>query len=335
MKFSVAQNEKECAEAIALATTIFREASNKPNYSNIKSHMWHRDPSFSLHNIILAKDSNDSIVGLVRIVPRKIYNRDRIYKVAGFSSVCVDKSARGRGLATNLINYAIDISNKRSFDFAILFSRRAVDYFYTQFDFWGASSYNHIEIRRPSELTKNKNCRFIEKNLSDIDLYNKAYCESYEDVFGRIERCSQSWQNKLRHIPNIGLTFKAIEYNNELVGYCLYDTNVILEIGLTNPSKYNLVIAALFELLDTKVLDLSVSINHACFPYLKCFELKVSYRKCWWGGHMVRLLNNLHNSTGLLGYDKTLENLGIFIGAQPTENQSVRHPFNICFLDEL
>ena len=71
--YSTACTEKDVDLAIRLATSVFSEKSGLHDYDNFKSVSWHDDPTYTPNNIILARASDGSVRGLVRIVPRNIF----------------------------------------------------------------------------------------------------------------------------------------------------------------------------------------------------------------------------------------------------------------------
>jgi predicted acetyltransferase len=335
INYCIAKSKKEWLQAIKLANSIFKDFTKLKKSQNYKADIWLNDPTFRIKNLVLAKDINNNIIGMVRIVPRIIYIHGRAFNVAGFTSICIDPAHRKKGYSIQLINFAIKISNEYGFDFAILFARRALDHYYTNFGFWGVSSYNKAKIKRPLKLSTDNNYTLVKSNHNSISLYKKVYKNTYEHVSGRVKRNNIYWNNIVRRCMATGLNFRIIRYKKKDIGYCIYKKQVIFEIGLLNSKHYTEVINILFQNLRYKTLEFWMSSEHKFFLNKNEFDMELVYRECSWGGHMIRVLDKLKKSNTALSYEETLDYLNIFIGTRGHIDQRDKRSFNICFLDEL
>ncbi len=80
---------------------------------------------------VLATDASDAVVGHVAVVERTIATEWNVrYEAASFQGVSVLPERRGRGLASRLLQTALDESRRRGFPFAILFCREPLVKFY-------------------------------------------------------------------------------------------------------------------------------------------------------------------------------------------------------------
>ena len=335
MYFCIAKNNKEWQEGAKLAVSIFNGLSGSNVSERRKSALWLNDPTFQLKNLILVKNNDHKIIGMVRLVPRILYKGIKSYKVVGFSSICLDPVYRGKGISIDLINYAIKKANDYKFDFAMLFARRALDHFYNKFGFWGVSSYNKLRIKRPTKVENNEQIFLSPISTVNDKKFNSAYKLSYKNVFGRMDRNPKYWLNLINQCKNLNLKFDRIIQKNTTIGYCIYDGYSIYEISILDSNKYPSIVKFLFNNSEFETLELFISADHALVSNLCGFDIELSYRECSWGGHMIRPLRKYHSTTTTPSYQETLEYFKISIFTQFNRNNLNYRPFNICLFDEL
>jgi predicted GNAT family N-acyltransferase len=292
---SPAQTETEVDLALELAIPIFKRNSNINDDTAYKAMLWRDDPSYATHNILLARHAK-GILGLVRIVPRRLYRGTQIFSVAGISSVCIDEEFRGIGLSIPLMEQALAICKDRGFDFAFLFARRAVDHYYTRFGFHGISAYNQLLI--PRTKPPKTNTKFILKSTNDshIRMYASVYENCYSKCFGRIHRTAEDWAfllKKLEVIP--GLSFATIYADDIPVGYILWDDERVYEIAFEDGISGDQLLDLLMNSLPMKngnlQIDLELPPQHTLVKTVYGIDMRLSARECPYGGHMASVLN--------------------------------------------
>src|SRR5688500_11056024 len=196
-----AQSDADADAAFELALGVFTGSSPLDDYPRFKTVLWKEDPHFALENLLLARDTAGRLAGVVRLVPRILYRTDQKLTVAGISSVCVDPDFRGKGYSSSLMEFAVEQSCMRGFDLALLIARRAADHYYTQFGFWGISSYNKVTMM-PSDraATARPAITLSPPKVEHINLYAQAYLDCYRETFGYFERTPQYWDFLLKKI---------------------------------------------------------------------------------------------------------------------------------------
>ena len=138
------------------------------------------------------------IVGAVIIVYKKMFFYNSKIKSAFLTDVCIDKAFRGKGLSRILLENCFKILKKKKCVVAIVIARRAVDYYYSKFNFWGVSSYPKIYIN--NKLKKNiivKDVIHKKVNKNDLVHISKLHKNTYGKIFGYFERDYNFWNYSL------------------------------------------------------------------------------------------------------------------------------------------
>lgn len=335
MKLEVAHTQSDWVDALALATEIFNPQSVGDNYAAHKATLWQDDPTFATENLVLARDGSGKIVGMVRLVPRVMYGLNEELTVAGFSSICIHPEMRGKGHSTALMKFAIEIAKDRGFDIALLFARRAMDHYYTQFGFWGASSYNRLTVNIPEEMPLGEKITLTPPSLGHVSLYNRSYLAAYAKVFGRMARDEKYWQNIIKYVPRRGRQLSTVVWKGQEVGYVILENETVVEIAISETDAYVSAVSFLASELNQKQLTFVVSADHAMIAWLEGFDISISYRECAWGGHMVRLLGMDAGQIETPSYAQTIQGLGMRAVSRPVDHNGISlSPFNVCMIDE-
>jgi len=335
--FETARSERDFSEAFLLALKVFQPQSKIVCYETYKAMLWKEDPTYSIENLILAKDVQGKVVGLVRVVPRKLFRVNQQIRVAGISSVCIDEAYRGKGLSRRLVQYALELCLTRKFDIALLFARNAADHYYTKFGFWGVASYNKILVnldnRRPSE----RNIKIDNARPELLPLYQKAYELSYARTFGRIERDFRYWDFIFKKLSNQpGLKLNTLICKGKPIGYAMISKGLIHELGyIDKPCTMELLnVLASENKSDPNSLILEISSIHCLLSDLGGLDVTLQARECNYGGHMLKILNvkrilRLMQRRLATGYKK--RNIGPF--SEQVEGISVEWNGQSCRVD--
>ncbi|HIJ85552.1 MAG: N-acetyltransferase protein [Magnetococcales bacterium] len=295
MYIGCARDWKEVEAARHLAAKVFgriigQEASV---YEKAKISLWDSFSPVTPENIIIISDCPNSVIGLVRLCPRIIHRAQQPFSCAGISSVCIEPSWQGKGLSKLLMNKVLEIIESRNFDFTLLFGRRAVDYYYNQFSFFGMSSYNRFIVSsRDLQRSHKIEIELVAACLEDIDQCAPWYEESYQNCFGRITRSSNYWHSLLENIQRSKYQVDFVRYHGKNVGYIIHNGSIIFEISI--PSE-DLALSALavFSRKDpmAQVVILEVPAEHVIRLSFSEIDFRMETRQCSYGGHMVRILN--------------------------------------------
>lgn len=336
MLIELANSEADWDTAIALATGIFAPMAEAENYPETKRRLWRDDPSFALDNLILARDASGQIAGLVRLVPRTIYRGSHPLSAVGMTSICMAHEFRGQGHSVPLMDHAIGIVIERGYDFAFLIARRAVDNYYTRFGFWGASSYGKVRISASDMEPVSCGISLDDSSLADLEVYDEAYCLSYGEVFGRVERDRPLWRFILKKAQDEGFVVKTVRCDGAPIGYVVLVNGDVLELALTSADYAKPVLSRLMVLGESPELTCHLPAGHTLLHQLSGWEVLVSFRECPWGGHMVRVLDGQPDIGGCPSYEETLERLGIRVASDlSSQAHADRLQFNIGRLDEI
>lgn len=336
----------EYEDAYRVAIEVFSPSSVLSSYEDHKRASWINDPYFNYQNIFIAKMGN-KIIGVIRIVPREISIQATKLRLAGISSVCLLPEFQGKGLSVSLMGKALSYATYLGYEVSALFARRSADYYYNRFGFFGLASYSKFFLKNAETDSKFIDLALDDFSFDDIDLYAEAYLYSYKECSGYIYRTSEYWRFLLTglRLKNDSV-FKAIKRGLNNVGYVIYKNNHIYELAIQKGEDG----LAIVDFLNTRLRnnhEVQLIVNalpqHRIVPFLKEKDVTYQTRECYYGGHMVRILNiksvsekincnskfsNFKNS--LLTYAETCEMLKVWT---PSSHKEGYLPFDICEMD--
>lgn len=322
-------------EAFDFIASIFKQNVDDGGYTNTKKTLWKFEP-FPQKEIVLIAYLNNKIIAALRIVDREVYIGGCYRKVAGLTSICVRHDFRKQGVGEKLINKSLEIIKSKRYELAILFGRKAVDNYYTKYGFFGLSSYNKINIKMNKISVSDAYKIESDTSLTGavIKILDTFYNNSYKNCSGRMNRKDKYWKYVLAKIDNNDvLILEVISNLQGVAGYIIRDKYVVYEIGFDGLSMTaNYIFSHCMSISDQIIFEMSV--EHELFKYAHNFDIAVSYRRCDYGGHMVRLLNKKDGvqmkPVNEPTYKETLSYLNISILGLH-EGQ----PFNVCEVDHL
>lgn len=357
LSFSLASSSEEVEEAFNLAYSIFKNTASIDQYKEFKLNLWQEDPSFDLENFVIARDSGGLMCGLVRIVPRKIFRGNKSFSVAGISSVCLAPSHQGKGLSVPFIEYALEICRQRNFDFAFLFARRDVDYYYAKIGFHGVSSYTQIEIKSSSpSLDYEFELGPSSEKYSEI--YRLSYDQCYSHCFGRVERTADYWNFLIRKFQiNQSPHLDTLYLSGVAIGYIIWSATTVHELafmeGVSVKGLINFLNIHLTSPAKNDCVTFEMSPQHLLLGGAHGLDITMKIRECNFGGHMACILNpgalidriaersprrasELESMRELrsFGHSETCNLLGaLTITGQENSNDTLL-PFNVSFADQ-
>ena len=281
----IAEKIEEYEAAFELASSVFCRTEEDFERKRLS---WQEAGMTNLESLVIAVGGHD-VIGLVRICPTLMYWRNHRYETAALSSICVSPEHQGRGIGRMLMEHTIKHCDNMGLDFTFLIARRAVDHFYTRFGFFGASSYQSLEIRGKPSAYKYK-IEFKSFNEANVALYSEWYNACYFDSFGRTHRKKEYWIKANRRLALSELTFEEIHVDSRLVGYLVSNGLSIIELSYdTNidDSMLSNLISRLLEQGD-EILNLTLPHHHAITDMLDDYDVLFLSRRCLYGGQMMR-----------------------------------------------
>jgi len=315
--FRCASSLEECEGAFNLAKKIFKDNDK----SRLKKLSWQYYGINKPENIILAL-SLEKIVGVLRICPLNMKIKGQILKVAGLSSICIDQNLQGYGFGKKLMETSTFYLDQRGYDLSFLIARRAVDHFYTKFGYFGASSYQSLNLKYNQQIMlQNSKVFFSEFKLNNSKKYLEFFQQSYENCFGACYRKSDFWEFSIKKLPVMGLSFKEILLDDTLVGYVVYNEEQILECGFENDISPLIIRQSLMSLFSINSnIKISVPHNHVITNSFIDDDVEYYSRHCFYGGHMLR-------------WSPQFNPIPISVGKADEEKHSIF--FNIPLLDQV
>jgi len=289
-----AQCKKEAEQALRLSLNSFYPDGFSEQTKEKWEYYWFKDPSFQLENIFLAKNDNDEILGGIRTVSRIVRRADIQFKMFGIGEIFVDPVHQGKGVTTSLVSHIIQEVKRRDYDILVGVARKKIDYFYLRYGIYGLGSYTEVLLRKSDKGKMGINpftiTDFISEGLSTIEA---AFEYSYGKSFGPMQRDSIDWQFLLGKMKLRDDSIKLITTKSKVVGYVTINGGQVIEIGLVPDISYRPVIDLLWDVpeLDNKELILKIPNTHQLFDEDLGLDITVKNRECYYGGHIVKVLN--------------------------------------------
>ena len=291
-----AADEREVDEAYELAARTFG-----PDYfvaSANKVRIRELEPLHDLRDLIVAV-CDGAVVGMVRIVDRRVRLKTRALKVGGVTSVCVHPKFQQRGYGRTLMEIAIRRMRQRGDACSIAFTRRAVDGFYPKLGYVGLGCHPEMTVTFPLAGALEERSIDASRLPKPDSRQSEAYAEAYENSYGSLpmsfER-SEAWWEKLllRMSPEIpSEQFTAVTVGRRVVGYFIARQRQIIEAASLPDDQETVaceVIAHVARQGNNHAFLLPL--NHWLLHRLRRYNHTLSVRYSWDGGHMVRALDH-------------------------------------------
>tara|TARA_A100001011_G_scaffold387547_1_gene465508 strand:+ start:1678 stop:2715 length:1038 start_codon:yes stop_codon:yes gene_type:complete len=317
----VAESKKDIISANSLVKKIFFN-------DDFKKQFIFPEESLKRENIVIIKH-NELLVATCFIHNRIFYFRGDKIEASFLSYICVDINHRGKGISKDLMNKAIELCEKRNKIVSFVIARKKADFFYNQFSFFGFSNYPTITIKSiPKTYTKDK-FSFKEIDISDLPVVEKIYDNIYKSLPGSFYRDLRDWKFILKKSKLLKVFLKVIlDKKNTIKGYVAYKKNQIFEFALKEDVNYTNVIINFNEKNEHDSLIFNLGTNHPITPFLKNYDITYTIRKCWYGGHMMRINNEEYFLDKL---NKTIDKKSI----QLEENNSKKIKFYFLLENKL
>lgn len=291
----LARNAAEVDAAMDLAARVFG-----PSYFEAREHkaivLRDIEPLAGPESIVIALDAG-VIVGLIRLVDRRLrFGRD-VFGVTGITSVAVDPSCRNRGVGGALMRVAMREGRERGDDVSVLFARRAVDGWYPKFDFLGIGQHVEMQVAATGTTGNRSGGRWsagVRGNV--LPSLASLYEASYRALPGNFVRPADWWKRfaarlRRRHGAEV-LTLSTRQ--GGLIAYAIVEGDRVVEAGV-KPRDAALTATALLDEIRRRGVTDAVFALHPSHPLMApLFEMNhtLSVRRAFDGGHMAAALTS-------------------------------------------
>lgn len=292
MYIGCARNSRDIERALALAAKTFRSGEDPDTAISIKKFLVSLGGTIPEQDVVILVNEADEMLGACFLIDRLFFKGSNRLKGTFLTSVCIAESSRGKGLSALLMNCAIAECERRDSVFAILIARRAVDYFYNQFNFWGLSQYSTININLKDISTSSNRFALYPANEDDLVLVNCAYEHTYSALLGSCERSVEYWRHILRKAKKQNNTFVVFRMQGIICGYAIFAGSEIHEVASNSDVLCLDLLHYLGEVYSLTNIALNSSPQHRIVHELHSFDFSVTQRQCPYGGHMVRVINH-------------------------------------------
>lgn len=275
----------------------------------------------------------DEVVGMLRLLPRPFRNGSRVVNSGLVDAVVVKQQHRGIGVGRIMVEEGQRRGRANGYESLHLFARRAADGLYTKFGFWGASSYPDISILGALK-TRHKYTWAEQRKAttSDIEFLSEGYDIAYKDSAGCYLRDESCWVAIMdTKLPSVEILLLVRGHTR--VGYVAVEESQVVEVGL-HPDIPDVNLEFLYD-LGYSVLRIPPEhqlLHESTQP--SSLDVRVSYRSCHYGGHMICLLEE---SNIVEQEISSFEQMSKSLGAQRriVGLQSGERALNFNRLDEL
>ena len=289
--YGLARSAHEIAAAQTLAARVFGEILALDPIAQVenKTILWNEPRGAPL--VVVAVLEDGRVVGVARLLKRTLRRGGQTFSCMGFSSIAVDPALRGQGLSGPLMEAALRVAREAGAVIGLLFGRRVVDHFYTQFGFHGLSSYSRLRIQ--PLLSGDGVVLRPMLELTDELLFNfqTVYSQCYGSTFGWIERSSEMWRFQLLKMDRKRIDVTVIDWQQRMAGYLIRHGGVIHEIAVAKGVPWEMVLAQVASVSRQETLVVEVPPEHPVLTSLAQLDITLETRQCDFGGHMVIVLD--------------------------------------------
>ena len=292
MYIGCARDARDIEGALLLATKIFNSTKDLSEelFKNKKILVSPYNTLYEKDVVILANDQNE-ICGTCILTDREFYKNDIRLKGTFLSSICISESHQGQGFSRILMDEAIKKCEERGSSFAVLIARKDVDYFYNKFSFWGLSEYSTVNFRIPDKLTSYSDYSISPATNKDLATVNELYDSTYAKLFGSCVRSIKYWNYVLWKTERQQFNFSIFRSKGIVIGYVIFQDDDIYEIATTNNTSNLELLYIMRERYSMNNVTLHCSSQHPLIFELGELDFSCTRRQCYFGGHMVRILD--------------------------------------------
>ena len=295
MYIGCARDARDIEEALLLATKIFNSPKDLSEelIKNKKILLSPYDTLYEKDVVIVANDQNE-ICGTCILIDREFYKNDIRLKGTFLSAICISESHQGQGFSRLLMDEAIKKCEERGSSFAVLIARKDVDYFYNKFSFWGLSEYSTVNFKIPDKPISCSDYSISPATNKDLANVNELYDSTYPKLFGSCVRSIKYWNYVLWKTNRQQFNFSIIKSKGIVIGYVIFKDDDIYEIATSNNASNLELLCIMRERYSMNNVMLHCSSQHPLIFELGELDFSYTRRQCYFGGHMVRILNADH-----------------------------------------
>ncbi len=289
MYIGCARNSNEITHALKLAAQIFKGQDNVSSEINKKKLL--SPVGILLGNDVVIIVDGDKVCGVCFLIDRFFYHGGKKIKGTFLSSICISESHRGFGLSKKLINQAIEECKKRDVLFLVLIARKAVDYFYNKFSFWGLSQYSTINFSLNDSILCKGDYELTNVTESNLLAVSNIYKSIYSKLYGACYRSIEYWRYILWKSKNQQIKFLLITNQNKVLGYVIFCDDNIYELSVLKSADYLILLKKIWNKYSMTKMVVHCSCEHPLVNELSDIDFSIVIRQCDYGGHMVRVLD--------------------------------------------
>lgn len=288
----LARDSHDIEAALLLAAKTFNTSKDlsKEAFKN-KKILLSPNGSFDENDVVILANGKNEVCGTCFLVDRDFYRNGIKLKSTFLSSICISKSFRGKGFSRLLMDEAIKKCEERGSSFAVLIARKAVDYFYNKFSFWGLSEYSKINLKIIDKTISSLIYSVLPATDKDLAIVNKIYDSIYSKLYGSCKRSNKYWKYVLWKTKVQQFNFLIFRSEDKVIGYVIFQENDIYEIASTNNISSLEFLYMLRHNYSMNNIKLHCSNEHPIISELKELDFSINRRQCIFGGHMVRIID--------------------------------------------
>ncbi len=252
------------------------------------------EPYAPLRNFLIVKDGHDDIVGVLRIVDRKMLYSDLDLSVAGMSSYAIRPDHRKSGLGRTIRETWFSDYFPR-YDISLGFARRVMDGYWSRFGYMGYSSYTAIQLEEDQFEPGQEGYQLSDLTGDDIGDCREIHQRVYAGIPGALVRDEKLWDFILGVMKQRqNWDFRICRTGDgEFCGYAVFrkNTRYVLETACER-EHYTGLLKAIHGSEDRDArqeMAFELSPSHGFFKYLLQYNHRYSIRKAWDGGHYLQV----------------------------------------------
>ena len=269
-----------------IANKIFFEGRKNYEFKTIN---WNYPKS---KQFIIYLKNNNSTIGMVRVIKKKIFLSGKFYNAACLSTIGVLPNSRNKGYGKILMEKTNQYLEKK-FDIFVLIARKKLDFFYSKFNFIGNSEFYSILLNFKKK-DSNRNLKKFKFQLHDKKQINdnlkKLNISSNRKKSGYFYKKKNDWKiinNKIRLNKFI---IKEFTYKNKSIGYIVFKKNCIYEYGYNIKHLKHFI--HLVKIIFSRKLEIKNPDQSMINELRKNDEINIYKRLCVYGGHMINVNGN-------------------------------------------
>lgn len=295
MYIGCARDSHDVEAALLLATNTFNSRLKDLSEESFKNKKISLSPYSTLEkDVVIVTNDQNEICGTCFLIDREFYKNDIRHTGTRLSYFCISESHQGKGFSRILMEEAIKICEERGSSFAFVIANRGVDFFYNKFSFWGLSEYSTVNFKIPDKSITYSDYSISPATNKDLATVNELYDSTYSKLFGSCVRSIKYWNYVLWQGEIQKFNFLIFRSKGIVIGYIIFQGLNIHEIATNNNTSYLELLYIMRERYSMDNVIFHCSNQHPLIFELGELDFLYTRRQCYFGGHMVRILNADH-----------------------------------------